>query len=301
MCVSSLFQLTLDNWLYLPIKRMRMTSPRTELVIEARPGRRLAVALRELWAFRWTVVAFAERDVRVKYKQALLGVAWAVVQPLAFMAIFTVAFGRLAKVSGGGSSYAAFSLSALVPWSFFQTGVSFGANTLLTDAALVRRVYFPREVPVVGAIASAAVDFAIGLGLFAILAPIVGARLSPSWLLAPVLGVLLAFLAVGVALALAGLNVYYRDFRYALPFALQLLMFSCPVAYPLSVVPDRWRTAYVVLNPVAGLLDGFRRTLALGLLPDFKLLAISTAGAGVLAVFGYRLFKSLEPNFADVV
>lgn len=272
-----------------------------ELVIEGGPGRRLGRALRELWSFRGTILAFAERDIRVKYKQALLGFAWAVIQPLAFMAIFALAFGRLAKVPGGGSSYPVFALSVLVPWTYLQSAVNFGANSLLVDATLVRKVYFPREVPVLGSVLGSAVDLGIGLVLFAIVGTLMGAKVSPLWLAAPLLFVPLALLASGVSLALASLNVYYRDFRYALPFALQLWLFASPVAYPLSVVPENWRTLYVSLNPAAGILDSFRRILALGTLPDFGLLVLSVAGSFVIAWLGYRIFKSLEPNFADVV
>lgn len=272
-----------------------------ELTIEGGPRPRLGQALRELWAFRGTVLAFAERDVRLKYKQAALGVAWAVLQPLAFMAIFTVMLGRLAKVPGGGAPYAAFSLSALVAWSYLQNAVSFGANALLSDSALVRKVYFPREVPVLGAVLAAGVDFAIGLGLFALAGPLLGAQLSWAWGLAPLLGLGLALLAAGVALVTAAFNVYYRDFRYALPFVLQLWLFASPVAYPLAVVPERWRPLYVALNPAAGLLDGFRRVLALGEPPDPALLAVSLAGTLLVLGVSYRLFKRLEPNFADVV
>jgi homopolymeric O-antigen transport system permease protein len=273
----------------------------TELVIEG--GGRLKVwrALRELAAYRGTVRAFAERDVRVKYKQTALGVAWAIIQPLAFMGIFALTLGRVAKVSGGGVPYAAFSLSALVPWTFLQTGVQFGANSLLADAALVRKVYFPREVPVLGSIMGAVVDFAIGLALFAMIGPFLGARPSPTWLLAPVLGSLLILLAGGLALAIAALNVYYRDFRYALPFVLQLWLFASPVAYPLAVVPERWRGVYVALNPAAGLLDSFRRILAMGVLPNPGLLGASFVGSLLVAGMGYRIFKVLEPNVADVV
>src|SRR5437667_11708121 len=163
-----------------------------ELVIEGGPRPRLGQALRELWAFRHTVLAFAEGGVRVKYKQTVLGVLWAILQPLAFMVVFTVAFGRLAKVPGGGTPYASFSLSALVAWTFLQTAVTFGANALLMDSAIIRKVYLPREVPVLGAVAQAGVDLAIGVALVAVLSAALGARFSAAWLLMPVLAVLLA-------------------------------------------------------------------------------------------------------------
>jgi lipopolysaccharide transport system permease protein len=258
-------------------------------------------ALAELWRFRAVVLAFAERDVRVKYKQAVLGIAWAVLQPLAYMAVFTVALGRLAQVEGGGVPYAAFSLSALVAWTFLQSGVSQGANALVSDGPLLRKVYFPREVPVLGAQLAVAVDFAVGLGLFAVIGPFLGARISLTWLLAPLVGILLFFLGVGVSLLLAGLNVYYRDFRHALPFMLQLWLFASPVAYPLTVVPEQWRTLYVVANPAAGLLDAYRLILAGGGLPDPWLLLVSATTTTIVFLAGYRLFKTLEPNFADVV
>src|SRR5439155_14433092 len=161
---------------------------RLELVIEGGPRPRLGQALRELWGFRHTVLAFAERDIRLKYKQAVLGVAWAVLQPLATMAVFAVAFGKLARVPGGGAPYPLFALSVLVPWTFLQTAVTFGANALLTDAALVRKVYFPREVPVIGAVLGSSVDFGIGLVLFVLLGTFLGGRASVVWLAAPLLG-----------------------------------------------------------------------------------------------------------------
>jgi ABC-type polysaccharide/polyol phosphate export permease len=272
-----------------------------ELLIEGGPRLRLGQALRELFAFRGTIVAFAQRDVQIKYRQAALGFAWAVLQPLAFMTIFALMLGRLAGVPGGGAPYAAFSLSALVAWAYIQNAVSFGASALLKDGALVRKVYFPREVPVLGAVVAAGVDFAIGLGLFMVIGPFLGARFSLTWLLAPVLGLTLGILAAGVALFVAAFNVYYSDFRYALPFALQLWLFASPVAYPLDVVPEPWRGLYVALNPAAGVLDGFRRVLALGELPDPGLLAVSFTGALVVLFGAYWVFKRIEPNFAEVI
>jgi lipopolysaccharide transport system permease protein len=272
-----------------------------ELVIEGGPRPRLRNSLRELRLFRAIVLAFAERDVRVKYKQALLGITWAVIQPLCYMVIFTVFLGRGAGVSGGGAPYAAFALSGLVPWTYLQSAISFGANALITDSALLRKVYFPREVPVIGSVISSSLDFAIGLLLFVIVGPLLGAQVSATWLLAIPLGVALAALSAGVSLATAALNVYYRDFRYALPFALQLWLFASPVAYPLSVVPANWRGLYLVVNPAAGLLDSFHSVLALGQLPDPGPLAVSLVMTALVLALGYRIFKSLEPNFADVV
>lgn len=272
-----------------------------ELVLEA--GSRLdrRAALREAWSFRGTVLAFAERDIRVQYKQAVLGVLWAVIQPLILMGVFTLALGRLAKIPGGGVSYAAFSLSVLVPWSYLSSAVTGGSSALVSAAATLRRVYFPREVPVLSTLLSSGLNFAIGLVLFYLVGPFLGAHLSWTWLLGPFLFVLLAILALSVALPFAALNVYYRDFRFALPFGMQLWLFASPVAYPLSVVPDRWRGLYAALNPAAGVLDGFSNVLARGILPDVPLLGLSMFSTAVIGSLGYLLFKRLEPNFADVI
>jgi lipopolysaccharide transport system permease protein len=239
--------------------------------------------------------------VRVKYKQAVLGVAWALIQPLAFLGIFVVVFGRVEQIGGDGVPYAAFALTALIPWTYVATAVSFGSSALLSDASLVRKVYFPREVPVLAAAVASCVDFAAGLVAFVILGPVLGAHLTWTALLAPLLLPLVALPAVGLSLALGALNVYYRDFRYALPLGVQLWMFASPVAYPLTKLPAEWQVLYAFVNPVAGPLEGFRRVLGLGVLPTAELLGASALGGVIWLWLGYRLFKAMEPNFADVI
>jgi ABC-type polysaccharide/polyol phosphate export permease len=274
---------------------------RDELILEGVARPRTVAALRELWHFREVVRSFTSRSVRVRYKQALLGVAWAVIQPLAFLVLFVIFFGRIANVSGGGVPYAAFALSALVPWQFVANGISLGANSLVTDAALIRKVYFPREAAVLGAIAATGLDLGIGLGLFLVLAPFLGAHLGASLLYVPLLVLALVVPVLGFALPLSALNVYYRDFRYALPLALQLGLFASPVAYPVSAVPEEWRGFYAVVNPFVGPLEGFRNAMALDTAPDWSLLGLSAITGVVLLVGGYRLFKSFEPEFSDVI
>ena len=278
-----------------------MVEDRPEIVVEGAPRARLTNAVREAWVFRATVRAFAERDIRVKYKQTALGIVWALIQPLAFMAVFTFTIGRVTNVAHGSVPYAAFTLSALVPWTFLSTSVAFGSNAVLAEAAMVRRVYFPREVPVLAAVVGTSVDFAIGLALFFVIGPFLGATVSAWWLLSPFLFVLVAALAVAVATPLAAMNVYYRDFRFAIPFAIQLWLFASPVAYPLSIVPRAWRPAYVLLNPAAGIIDSFSSVLARGTSPTWSYLGASVLGTVVLALVGYRIFKRLEPEFADVI
>src|SRR5437879_4977890 len=182
----------------------------TELVIESRRRPSLACGLRELWAFRDVVWAFAERNVRLKYKQAALGVAWAVIQPLAFLAIFVALFGRVVSAPGAGVPYPAAALAALVPWMFLQTAVSFGAQSLLMDSALLRKVYFAREAAVLGAVLGSGLDFAIGVGMLLVLGPILGAHLSWYVLAVAPLWMVLMLLASGLALAAGALIVYYR-------------------------------------------------------------------------------------------
>ena len=258
-------------------------------------------AIRELVNFRECIWSFAARSFRVRYKQTALGMAWAVLQPLAFLAIFVAFFGGIAHIKGGGASYAAAALAALVPWTFVSNGVSFGGDSLIADGDLIRKVYFPREAPVLGAIISYTPDFVIGLVLFMLAAPLTHAHLS--WWLAfvPVLFVLLALPTVAIALPLAALSVYYRDFKYALPFAIQLWLFASPVAYPVTQISSGWRWVYALANPVVGVLDAFRHTMAVGTAPAWDLLGLSVASGTILLVVGYRVFKQLEREFADVI
>lgn len=280
---------------------VRQFRAKAELVVESGGRTRLVHGLREVWAFREVVWAFAERDVRVKYKQAVLGVAWAVLQPLAFLTVFTIIFGRVAGLSDGHATYPAATLSALVPWMFLQTSISFGTQALQADGSLLRKVYFAREAPVLGAVISSCVDFAIGIGLLLVLAPFLGTRFSWTMVLAIPLWLLLLVLASGFSLGLGALTVYYRDFRYALPVGLQIWMFASPVAYPLTAVPARWKTVYILANPAAGILDGFRKVLGGGQPPDLGLLAVSGGATVIVAWAGYALFKRLEAGFADTV
>jgi ABC-type polysaccharide/polyol phosphate export permease len=276
-------------------------SQRLERILEGNHHAGFRQALRELWRYREVVWAFTERHIRLKYRQAVLGVGWAILQPLAFLTIFVLIFGRIAGLSGGTLPYPAFALSALVPWTFLQTAVTFGSQALIIDAVLVKKVYFAREAPVLGAVLGAGLDFAIGFGLLLALTPLVGMKISWMVLFAIPLWIALACLAFGVALIFGALNVYYRDFRYLITLLLQVWMFASPVVYPLTAVPEKWKTAYIVVNPAAGLIEGFRRTLAAGQAPDLGLLALSLGGTLVVAWGGYLAFKRLEAGFADAI
>jgi lipopolysaccharide transport system permease protein len=273
-----------------------------EFVFDATNRVSLVRAIRELISYRETVWSFGVRSFRVRYKQAVLGVAWALLQPLAFLGVFVLLFGRVAGIQGGGgATYAAFALSALVPWTFVSSSVQFGGDSLIQDAGLVRKVYFPREAPVLGVICSYIPDFCIGIAVFLLLSPLTEATITWNVLFVPLLFVAIMFPAVAVSIPLAGLAVYYRDFKYALPFAIQVWLFASPVAYPITVVAPEWRWLYALVNPVVGMLEGFRRVLAVGEGPDWGLLGLSMLSSIVLLMVGFRVFKRLEREFADVI
>jgi lipopolysaccharide transport system permease protein len=274
---------------------------RDEFSFEPRADVSVRHGIVQLWEFRECLWAFAARSLRVRYKQAVLGLGWAILQPLAFLALFVIVFGNIADMSGGGVPYAAFALSALVPWQFLSNGVAQGADALIQDAGLLRKIYFPREVPVLGAIASYLPDFGIGIVLFLLAAPITGANLDWELVYLPLLFLAITLPIVAVTVPVAALALYYRDFKYALPVLIQLWLFASPVAYPLTEVPASVRWIYAIVNPVVGPLDAFRNVLAVGTSPDWLYLGLSTLSALVLLVGGFHVFKRLEPEFADVV
>jgi len=261
----------------------------------------LLASIRLLIAHREVVTSFARRSLQVRYKQSALGVLWAVIQPLATLVLFVIFFGRVAKISGGGAPYAAFALSALAPWQFINSAVSFAGISVINEGALLRKVYFPREAPVVGAIGSNLVDLAIMIALVTVAEPFLGGRLGLNLFWVPLLAIALIVPALAVSLPIAGLGVFYRDVKYVLPFLLQFWMFASPIAYPLSRVPAGWRPVYALLNPAVGPIDGFRHVFALGTSPDWGLLAISLASGTLLLLLGYTLFNKLAPEMADVV
>jgi lipopolysaccharide transport system permease protein len=261
----------------------------------------LVPALRELVTYRECIWSFAIRYLRVRYKQAVLGFAWAVVQPLAFLAAFLIVFHGIGGVGGGGANYAAFVLAALIPWQFVSSGVSTGGDALIQDAGLLRKVYFPREAPVIGAIGSFIPDFVIGLTLVLVAAPLTGAHLGWQLVFVPVLFLALVIPTLAIAVPIAAFALHYRDFKYALPFAVQMWLFASPVAYPVTSIDHQWRWLYALLNPVVGALDGFRHVLAVGSAPDWGLLGLSTLSATIVLLLGFRVFKRLEREFADIV
>jgi lipopolysaccharide transport system permease protein len=262
-------------------------------------ARRVSLDLRELLVYRELLFFLAWRDVKVRYKQTALGVAWAVLQPLLAMTLFTLVFGRLAKVPSDGIPYPLFSYAALLPWTFFSNAVTTSGTSVVGSAQLITKVYFPRLIIPGAAVAATLVDFAIALGLLAVLMVAYGAGVGPGVLLMLPLVLLTVILALGVGAWTAAMTVRYRDFRHALPFAMQLWLFATPVIYPASLVPSGWRPL-LMLNPLTGIIEGYRAAL-FGRPLDIASLALATVLSFLALWWGARTFRDMERTFADII
>jgi lipopolysaccharide transport system permease protein len=278
--------------------------PRTsDEVIEIRggSGRASIGSLRELWRFRDVLAAFAVRQVKVKYKQAAIGISWALVQPVASALMFALFLGHFTHVGSEGVPYIVFVLAGTAAWSFFSTATGHSMESLVGDQMLLRKVYFPREVLPLAAVLAALVDFVPALATAAVACAVAGIAPSVAWIALPLPLLLLALTALGLGLGLSALNVYYRDVRYALPFVLQLGLFATPVVFSLAVVPAQWRTLYAVINPVAAAVDALRRILVHQTWPDLRVTLLALVWSLLVVGLGYTLFKRLERGFSDRV
>lgn len=253
----------------------------------------------DLWAYRELLYFLTWRDVKVRYKQTFMGVAWVVIQPLAMMLIFTFVFQSFARIDSGAIPYPLFAYSGLLLWAFFAGAVSAGTNSLISNTSLVTKVYFPRAFIPAAAVGAGLVDLAVGSVLMAGLAVYYGVNVTWSLILLPVFVALAACLALATGMLASALTVKYRDLRHALPFLLQFWMFASPVIYPSSAVPARWRWL-LTLNPLAGVLEGFRASLA-GLSIDWTLAAVPFFVAPALLALAFYVFRKLEDTFADVI
>jgi lipopolysaccharide transport system permease protein len=274
-----------------------MPAPALPLTV-LEPGRR-AFGLGELWQYRDLLYFLTKREISIRYKQSLLGISWAVLQPLMTMVVFTVFLGKLAKVPSDGVPYPVFSYLGLLPWTYFSNALSRAGTSLVSNSNLLSKVYVPRVLIPLSGVLSALVDFACAFGVLVGLMFWYGLAPQPSWLLFAPLVLLTALLAQGVGMGLAALNVQFRDVQHAVPFLLQLWMFATPVVYPASLVPEQWRLLFA-LNPMTGVIEAYRAA-ALGRAVDFAALGISAAVAAVLALLGWWRFRSMERVFADVV
>jgi lipopolysaccharide transport system permease protein len=268
-----------------------------ELVIQPRLGW-IAVDWRELWESREILFFLVLRDVKVRYKQTVLGVLWAALQPLLTMVIFTIIFGRFAKIPSEGLPYAVFVFAGLLPWTFFSNAVSQASQSLVNQQALLTKIYLPRLFVPGAAIGGGLIDLGISGVVFLCIMLFYGVMPGWGFLAVPPLVVLTAAAALGAGLSLAALTVTYRDFRYVVPFMIQSWMYVSPVIYPVSVVPAKWQWL-LALNPMAGIIDAFRSAL-LGLPWNFTTLAVSTASAVVFLTYGLFYFRKAERRFADI-
>jgi lipopolysaccharide transport system permease protein len=260
----------------------------------------LASGLKELWQYRELLYFLVWRDVKVRYKQTAIGAAWAIIQPLMTMIIFTLIFARVAKIPSDGLPYPIFSFAALLPWTYFAKALNQSVSSVVTDANLITKVYFPRLLLPLAAVVGGLVDFAIAF--LVLLAMMAWYGLAPHWgiLLLPFFVLLTMLTALSVSVWLSVINVRYRDVGQAIPFLVQIWLFASPVAYPASVVPENWRFLYN-LNPLAGILEGFRWALLGNQNPPVIVLMSTTAVVLALLYGGIVFFKRMEKTFADVV
>jgi homopolymeric O-antigen transport system permease protein len=260
----------------------------------------VALKLRDLWEYRELLYFLTWRDISVRYKQTVLGIAWAIIQPVFTMIVFSLFFGRLAKMPSDGIPYPIFSYTALVPWTFFANGLTQSSNSLVGSANLITKVYFPRLAIPIAAVLSGLIDFALALLVLLGMILYYGMPVTIHILwLAPLL--LLALVtSLGVGLMLTAMNVKFRDVRYAVPFLTQLWMFATPIAYPSSLLSEPWRTLYG-LNPMVGVVEGFRWALLDNGNAPGPIIIVSSLVAVVTLVGGAFYFRRMEKNFADVV
>jgi lipopolysaccharide transport system permease protein len=255
---------------------------------------------RELWEYRELLFFFAWRDIKVRYRQTVMGALWAIIQPFFTMIIFSLFFGRLANIPSDGVPYPVFSFTALVPWTFFANALAQASNSLVVNANMVKKIYFPRLALPIATVLAGVVDFVlafvvlVGIMLFYGLVPTV----NIIWL--PFFALLALVTSIGVSLWLAAMNVQFRDVRYTIPFLTQAWLFVTPIAYPSSLLPEPWRTVYG-LNPMAGVVEGFRWALLGTDTAPGKMIIVSALVAVTLLVSGAFYFRRMEQSFADVL
>jgi lipopolysaccharide transport system permease protein len=258
------------------------------------------ISPRELWRYRDLALQIAVRDITVKYRQTALGVAWAILQPLGFMLVFSLFFGNLAGISSEGIPYPLFSLAALVPWTFFAGSLLLSSDSLVTNSALISKIYFPRIFIPAGVVVAGLVDLAISTVILFVVVLAWGLTPSAGVLALPLLVAIAIAAVLGAGAALSAVNVRYRDVRYVVPFAVQLWLFATPVAYPITLLDEPWRTL-AALNPMVGVVEGFRwGVLGDGTAP-WGAIGISAAAAAAFLVAGFAYFHRVERDFADIV
>jgi len=274
-----------------------LPAPPEFLIESEQRGVRLNLA--ELWRFRELLYFLTLRDIKVRYKQTLLGITWVLIQPLLTMLIFTLVFNRFVRVNTAPVPYPLFALSGLMLWLFFSNAVTNSAASLVLNAQLITKVYFPRMYIPAATVGTGLVDSGISLLLLIVVAVYYGTTLTLTALLLPVFILMMALFALGVGLIFASLTVKYRDLRHALPFVIQLWMFASPIVYPASVVPQKWRWL-LLINPVAGIVEGFRAALT-GTPLDWPQILIAFAIIVFVLIVALYVFRRAEDGFVEVI
>jgi len=256
--------------------------------------------IKEVWQYRELFYFFVWRDLKIRYKQTILGGLWAVIQPFFTMVIFTIFFGQFAKIPSEGVPYPVFSYSALVPWSFFSGALGSSGNSLLGNSSLLTKVYFPRFAIPASAALSGTLDFFIASSILFGIMIFYNIPLSWNLLFWPVLVIPLILLALGLGMIFSSLNVKYRDIKYVIPFMIQMLLFVTPIIYPISMLPEKYRVV-VALNPLTGIIEAFRSTVIPDKQIDFWSLLFSITVSLFLFLFGLYYFRKTEKEFSDIV
>jgi len=270
------------------------------ITVIAPPEGVLAIDFAELWSYRELLLLLIWRDATVRYKQSVVGIGWALIQPVMMMIIFTLVFGHFAGLPSEGVPYPVLALSALLPWNYFARSLSDSSNSLVGSSALVTKIYFPRVILPLSKVFSGLIDFAIAFVL--LIAVMIWYRIAPSWriITLPAFTAMAILVALAVGLWMTALNVRYRDVTFIVPFLVQLWMYASPVAYSTSIVPARWRWFYA-LNPLTGVIDGFRWALLGRTAPRLDTIAISLAIVVVIFFSGLYYFRRTERTFADII
>jgi len=276
------------------------TSGDPEPTIKIRPPRRwVPVDFHELGEYRELLFSFVSRDVKIRYKQTVLGFLWAIIQPLFLMVVFTLFFGRIANIPSDGIPYPLFSFAALIPWTLFAEGLTRSSTSMVNNANIITKVYFPRLIIPISGILSPLVDFTIAFIILLLMMAYYGFVPTIAIVFLPFFILLALLTSLSVGLWLSALNVKYRDFQYTIPFIIQIWLFVSPVVYPASMIPQQWQFLYA-LNPMSGVIEGFRWAL-LGTNPPQGMILISAVVVVFLLVGGLFYFKRMEQYFADVV
>ena len=266
----------------------------------APPSRALELNLKELWHYRELLYFFVWRDIKVRYKQTVIGAGWAIIQPFCTMVVFSLFFGMLAKIPSEGLPYPVFYYSALLPWTYFANALGQATNTMVENQRVITKVYFPRLILPIAAVVSGLVDFGFAFIILIAMMLFYGIIPTAAIMLLPLLLLLGIATALAAGLWLSALNAIYRDVRYAVPFLIQFWMFASPVAYPSSLVPEKWRWLYG-LNPMAGVIEGFRWSLTGQGQPPGQLMIASVAAVLLVLIGGLIYFQKMEGTIADVI